>query len=104
MQYVVLRADDSKEVLRRTAPLELKELKALVGGYIEAVGLTPTSNIMCMVNEEGRLMELPPNPHCPGIVGDVVLGKTASGEFVGLNDGEMKVLGAWVAMPHGARP
>jgi Domain of unknown function (DUF3846) len=83
-QYVVLRADGSKEVLRRTAPLELKELQRLVGGYVEAVRLTPTSNIMCMVvNEEGRLDDLPPNPYCPGIVGNVVLGKVLDSEFVG---------------------
>lgn len=68
-----------------------------MGGYIEAVRLTPTSNIVCMVNEEGLLMDLPPNPHCPGIVGNVVLGKTDNGEFIGLNEGEMKVLEGWIA-------
>jgi hypothetical protein len=95
MQYVVMRVDGSKEILRRTAPLELKELQTLVGGYIEAVKLTPKSNVMMMVNEEGRLMDLPPNPHCPGVLGNVVVGKMQGAQFVGLNDAEMQVLGSW---------
>ncbi len=101
MKYVVARVDGSVEVLERTASLALQELQDLVGGYIEAVRVASPGTIMMMVNEEGLLLNLPQNPFCPGLVGNVVLGKTEGSEFVGLNESELSVLeSAWPQLAH----
>ena len=54
MKYVVLWANGDAEILKRAAPLELKELQKLVGGYIEMVRFSEKSTIMMVINEEGR--------------------------------------------------
>ncbi len=103
MKYVVLKADGSAAILQRAAALKLNELQALVGGNIEAVRLQNAPALTAMVNEEGLRLDLAENPHCPGIVGDIVLGKLVPGrnetrDFVGLSKKEVKELqDAW---PH----
>jgi Domain of unknown function (DUF3846) len=69
-------------------PLSLKRLQQLVGGYIEMVWTgEPYKSNCLMVNEEGRLLGLPPNPHFPQLVGNVIEGNCTPGEdgygFVG---------------------
>ena len=63
-----------KDLVLRKSNL-LKELQNLVGGYIEPVrhiqGL-PKGKLV-LVNEEGLLLDLPPNPWIPGIVGNVIV-------------------------------
>lgn len=55
----------------------LSTLQDLVGGPIEIVGTHQHDSLqpgwIFIVNEEGRIFELPPNPHVPGLVGDVVI-------------------------------
>ena len=75
MKYVVLKMDGSKEILERTEPLPLEDMQKLVGGYIEAVRFSADSDFMMMVNEDGLQLKLAANPHCLGIVGNVVIGK-----------------------------
>lgn len=38
---------------------ELTEFQSIVGGYIECIPIS--NNILCVLNEEGKLMGLPPN-------------------------------------------
>jgi hypothetical protein len=45
---------------------ELKELQKFVGGYIEIVGLPGTNNII-VLNEEGKIKDLPRNPEATEI-------------------------------------
>jgi hypothetical protein len=49
----------------------LKQLQALVGGYVEVVNLGYGK--ILLVNEEGLLENLPPNPHWPPMVGNIIL-------------------------------
>ena len=52
----------------------LAELQEAVGGYIEFVYLhKPMEKEALVVNEEGRLLNLPKNPHFTYFYGDVVL-------------------------------
>ena len=66
---------------------ELEVLKSLVGGYIEAVMVTPEIIMIC--NEEGKLQGLPPNFSTGRdvIVGTAVfVAYDGSEEFAGLSD------------------
>ena len=74
MKYLLLKTDGSAEVIPRCACLELAELQALVGGYIEHVLIS--NGLSALVNEEGRLMCLPQNPFLPAYVGNIVIGET----------------------------
>lgn len=40
---------------------ELHEMQEIVGGYIECINIV--DNILCVCNEEGKLIGLPPNFH-----------------------------------------
>jgi uncharacterized protein DUF3846 len=49
-----------------------------VGGYIEAVAVPADERLVLMVNEDGLMLNLPPNPQASGlairsIVGDAAL-------------------------------
>ena len=105
MKYLILRTDGSKEILQRSVPLGLQELQTLVGGHIEALRLTQKSTVTLMLHEERRLMNLPSNPHCPGILGNAVLGKMEGPSFIGLSDGEIAMLnGEWILPMRGEIP
>ncbi len=63
----------------------LAELQGLVEGYIEAVPFE--KGITILVNEEGRLMHLPPNivSYRGVLVGTVVFCATKNSDFAGLS-------------------
>ena len=50
----------------------LEELQSIVGGYIEVIRL-PDERIL-IVNEEGRLRNLPPNPAASAAAGRLIVG------------------------------
>ena len=56
----------------------LKELQALVGGYIELVYFRNQCDKVFVVNEDGRLQNLPENPYFQGLVGTVVVADRGS--------------------------
>ncbi len=60
---------------------ELKELQQTVGGYIETISLL--SNMVLIVNEEGKLMGLPYNfgTHDDILVGTVIVAGVKEDEF-----------------------
>jgi hypothetical protein len=94
MKYLIARTDGSLEVLERTAPIKIDELRDLVGGAIaefilargfEAHG--PNNDLIAVphehggfslykgiVNEDSGLADLPENPFYPDVAGDVVIG------------------------------
>ena len=64
---------------RRTADFTLEELREFVGGYVELLCPPSNAGAVLMVNEEGRLRDLPFNEIASAvfgqdfIVGDVLL-------------------------------
>jgi hypothetical protein len=55
----------------------LKQLQEAVGGYIEVLPVHGQPNMIAVVNEEGRLRDLPVNPTASRIVGYEVVGDVA---------------------------
>ena len=62
----------------------LEALQKVVGGYIETVSVT--TDVVAIVNEEGRILGLSPNVHLPGIVGDAFLVSVDGDEFASIPD------------------
>lgn len=62
----IYKPDGSTEIIRPVAPakkLSLEQLQAAVGGYIEVVSMAQGNGHATMYcNEEGMMMDLPPNP------------------------------------------
>ena len=87
MRCVVKRPGQEPKVMDIANRLEA--LQAMVGGYIETV---PFGDHLAIVNEEGRIMGLPPNFLLPGgtIYGTAVICETQGEEFRGLTGYEAK--------------
>jgi hypothetical protein len=62
----------------------LEALQKVVGGYIETLAVT--TDVVAIVNEEGRILGLAPNVHLPGIVGDAFLVSVDGDEFTSIQD------------------
>ena len=65
----------------------LEEMQTLVGGYIQAVPLSDTEPVIAVLNEEGKLLDLPYNRALTdgnGIPYDIICGTF----FVAGSDGE----------------
>lgn len=56
---------------------QLDELQKYVGGYIEIIH-HPKEDMIAVVNEEGRLLELPYNPYASLIFGREIVGDVVS--------------------------
>lgn len=69
---------------------ELNEMQSIVGGWIEAINIT--DNILCICNEEGKLMGLDPNFvfNKDVIVGDVFFCAAGMEDFESLNDEQIE--------------
>jgi len=65
----------------------LEALQSVVGGYIEHVGIL--GGLAVVVNEEGRLMGLPPNRR--GFVGPFFVARVAGEEYVSITDADERV-------------
>lgn len=94
MKAVTLKADGSREIwdlAEKDADRYTQVRAAIGGGYVEALRIA--SDTYLMVDEEGRLKDLPLNAQATRlynydtIVGDAVLiGDDGSGEFVGVDE------------------
>lgn len=96
-QAVVVKTDGTAQLVpcdaRKTLPLD--KLHELVGGNIEVVRASRIAPLVMIVNEEGRLLNLPLNKNatawqsaihgCQQIVGDVVVMCQIGEDLVGLN-------------------
>ena len=85
IQVIVKPPGELPEV--RTIPNTLEALQEIVGGYIETV--TVETDLVAIVNEEGRLMGLPYNVHLCGvpIVGPLIFAGVDGDEFCDVPDG-----------------
>lgn len=90
MRIVVKKVGQPAETKEIKGTLE--NLKEIVGGYIECIYLH--SNIICVCNEEGKLLGLKPNFRLNDdvIVGDVFFCAGAEEEFTSLNEMQIEWL------------
>lgn len=94
----VVKKANEREAKIVTVEDTLSTWQGIVGGYIETIGLT--DDILIILNEEGKLMDLKPNFVLPcydggyeTIVGDVAfIGYNDEGDFVSLNDDQLEFL------------
>ena len=96
-QAVVVKTDGTAQLIPCDASktLSLDKLHDLVGGNIEVVRASRIAPLVMIVNEEGRLLNLPLNKNatawqsaihgCQQIVGDVVVMCQIGEDLVGLN-------------------
>ena len=96
-QAVVVKADGTAQLVpcdaSKTLPLD--KLHELVGGYVEVVRASRIAPLVMIINEEGKLLNLPLNKNatawqsaihgCQQIVGDVVVMCQIGEDLVGLN-------------------
>lgn len=93
----VVRLDANGFPVVETVENDLKTFQKVVGGLIEVV---PFGKILCIINEEGKLLELAPNFAFPVteyedrlyfdvIMGDVIFVGDDGMEFRGLTDEEV---------------
>ena len=90
MKIVVKKACQNPEV--KEINCELHEMQDIVGGWIQAFNIT--DNILCVCNEEGKLMGLTPNFVFNGdiICGDVFFCSAGEEDFESLNDDQIEFL------------
>ena len=96
-QAVVVKTDGTAQLVPCDAnkTLSLDKLHELVGGYVEVVRASRIAPLVMIINEEGRLLNLPLNQNatawqsaihgCQQIVGDVVVMCQQGEDLVGLN-------------------
>lgn len=75
MNYI-FKTDGTSEKVPPTNGTDytLEELQKMVGGYIEVVRVPHKPSMILIVNEEGLLHNLPPNPMATGIAGQPIVG------------------------------
>jgi len=66
MKALVVKTDETQELIDVDADGSAKELQEAVGGYIEAVLYTDA--FVVYANEDGLMMQLPPNPKASALV------------------------------------
>ena len=90
IKVIVMLPGELPEV--RTIPNTLEALQEIVGGYIETV--TVATDLVAIVNEEGRLMDLSYNVDLCGvpIVGPLVFAGVDGDEFCDVPDGVAKLI------------
>lgn len=88
MRIVIKKAGQFPEVKEIKGTLE--NLKEIVGGYIECISVY--DNLICVCNEEGKLLKLPENFLFMGdiIVGDVFFCAGGEEDFESLNDNQVQ--------------
>lgn len=76
---------------------DLAAMQRAVGGFIEALTvcrLSPGHRLVLVCNEDGRRLELSPNPHVPECVGTcfVTHANDGTGQFESLSDEDVRAL------------
>lgn len=89
---VLVYAPDKRVGELRAIPNELSAMQKIVGGYIEVAALRRGLSIV--VNEDGHMLQLPPNRD--GIVGTFFVVRTNPGseEFASLTESDVMVVRA----------
>ena len=90
MKIVVKNVNENPVVKEIKGTLE--NLKEIVGGYIECFPVF--ENVLCVCNEEGKLLGLPANFRCNNdiIVGNVFFCAGGEEEFISLNEKQIDTI------------
>ena len=88
MKVIIKKPQEKAEVTE--IKNEYKELTKIVGGFIECVDIGKGVDMVC--NEEGKLNGMDANLNFPYdvIVGPVFFCSTKDGDFISLNDEQIK--------------
>ena len=91
MRIVVKKPGKEPEV--KEIPNKLEAFQKIVGGYIETILITDDP-ILCVCNEEGKMLDLEPNFMFGGdvIVGDVFFVGTNEFDFESLTDEQVDMV------------
>lgn len=106
MKGIVVTTDNKAEIVDFGNSTEefLPNIHATIGGYMEVVRLSKGSGLVMIVNEEGKLLDLPPNKFGSSlylhdiIVGNIVLinegiiNDIGERDFIGFKDDEAEHL------------
>ena len=99
VKAIVIEAGNPEVKIIEQLDASLESMQAIVGGWLEAVPLTP--NIILWINEEGKMMDLEPNfaltaPNGKAldiIVGNVVItGVDIAGNTSSLSDSDILMI------------
>ena len=73
MQTKIIKSDGTEiEVLPKNGEdFSLEELQEIVGGYIEMIGCNDQT-FVCVLNEEGKIKELPRNDKATNLVDKII--------------------------------
>lgn len=74
VEVTVYKTDGNQEVCLLEKSNLLSELQRLVGGSIERVPLFGRDDESLIINEEGLLLNLPPNPFAPFLFAGAFVG------------------------------
>lgn len=96
---IIIRSSGAIETMPAET-VELETLQEIVGGYIETMPTAIVSDLILIINEEGKLHDLPLNPVATSIsrlcsdyiVGDAALVKADGEDLVGLTDEEVRII------------
>ena len=82
---VIIKKPGQPPMVEPVFPNELEAFQQAVGGYIESVTLC--TDLVLIVNEEGRLLDLPYNTTVLGLplMGTIVAVATSGDEFASIN-------------------
>lgn len=90
MKIVVKKAGFNPKV--KEIQGELREMQEIVGGYIQCIPFP--NNILCVLNEEGKLKNLKPNfiYNSDVIVGDVFFCSAGAEDFESLSEEQVEFI------------
>lgn len=77
---IYIPVDAEEEEVQVSQPLSLKHMQEYVEGYVEAIWHVPdpsgafNGKFVMIVNEEGTLQKLPPNPNAIARLGRLIVG------------------------------
>ena len=78
---IYIPVDGEEEEVQVSQPLSLKHMQEYVEGYVEAIWHVPdpinnkyNNRFVMIVNEEGTLQKLPPNPNAIARLGRLIVG------------------------------
>jgi len=99
-QLKVLIKEPNKEIEERTVADNLKNWQQIVGGYIETIPFPNVKNVIIVLNEEGKLKNLPCNfyipDYCDMIVGNVAIVARKGSAFASLSDEQTKAVKKYI--------
>ncbi len=87
-----LGADGRKGIKNLGEVNLLQNLQNQVGGYLEPIRVFEDNDIVVLVNEEGKRLNLPDNPFLLGIKGNAVIIGQSGTDMVSVSSNKIEIL------------